>query len=319
MVLFGEKRWISKPFSDDKYMYSYEYFYSICRKNEIDVYRASYDWYDYKNKIFKYAWIFDTKNKKWKRAYNIKPDLVYDKTKSIPEAFMKISRIRADYPFFNCMEFSKIVDDKFVISMLFPEWCKKNKLIRDAKDLSRAFEKMPANKKLVLKPVNLSGGENVFIGTKKEIMAGIKKAKIKVADWMLQDFIDSSNGIPGVMRGVHDLRLVLIDEKISYSYYRKPASGSLLANLAQGGSMEIVPINKLPQNLFPIIKKANMLFSGFEHKIYALDVMFDREQRPWIVELNSMPGMYFAKGQEDIRNRFYGDLVCVFKSLLGKN
>jgi glutathione synthase/RimK-type ligase-like ATP-grasp enzyme len=317
MILFGKDSWKkSKPFSNKKYMYSYEYFYTLCKKKGIQIYRASYEWYDYEDKLFKYAWVFEKNSGIWKRAYNIKPDLIYDKTKSTPEAYLKSSLIRNNYAFFNDIEFSKIIDNKLAVGMLFPDWSKKSQLMKDLKHLSLALKKIPERKKLVLKPVNLSGGENVFIGTKAELMRKIKSSKIKIIDWMLQDFIDSSEGIPGIMRGVHDLRLVIIDTEVIYAYYRKPAEGSLLANLAQGGSMEIVPLKKLPKSVSPIIKRANQLFSGFKHKIYTIDLMFNKKKVPWIVELNSMPGMYFAPGQEKDRDFFYNKLATVFRDIL---
>jgi D-alanine-D-alanine ligase-like ATP-grasp enzyme len=41
--------------------------------------------------------------------------------------------------------------------------------------------------------------------------------------------------------------------------------------------------------------------------------MFDEKRKPWIVELNSMPGMYFEPGQEKTRKYFYKELLKVFK------
>ncbi|HRZ94947.1 MAG TPA: hypothetical protein P5262_00030 [Candidatus Moranbacteria bacterium] len=317
MILFGKDSWKkSKPFSNKKYMYSYEYFYALCKKEGIQILRASYEWYDYKNKFFKYAWVFEKSSSIWKRAYDIRPDLIYDKTKSTPEAYLKSSLIRANYAFFNDIEFSKIIDNKLAVGLFFSDWSKKSLLIEDLKHLSVALNKISNKQKMVLKPANLSGGENVFIGQKAELIERVGAAKINLTDWILQDFIDSSDGIPGIMRGIHDLRLVIIDTAIVYSYYRTPAKGSLLANLAQGGSMEIVPLKKLPKSILPIVKKANQLFSGFEHKIYTIDLMFDKDKQPWIVELNSMPGMYFAPGQEKTRDFFYKKLASVFKNIL---
>jgi glutathione synthase/RimK-type ligase-like ATP-grasp enzyme len=317
MILFGKDSWgKSKPFSNEKYMYSYEYFYALCKKRGIQIFRASYEWYDYKKRFFKYAWVFEKSSGTWKRAYNIRPDLIYDKTKATPEAYLKSSLIRTSYVFFNNIEFSKIIDNKLAVGMLFPNWSRKSHLIESLKHLAAVLNKIDKKQRLVLKPTNLSGGKNVFIGTPAELMKEAKKAKIEPTDWMLQDFIDSSNGIPGIMKGVHDLRLVLIGTSVIYSYYRRPAEGSLLANLAQGGSMEIVPLKKIPKNVFPIIEKANQLFSGFEHRVYTIDLMFDKSKRPWIVELNSMPGMYFAPGQLKTRKHFYQHLLTAFKEIL---
>jgi D-alanine-D-alanine ligase-like ATP-grasp enzyme len=86
-----------------------------------------------------------------------------------------------------------------------------------------------------------------------------------------------------------------------------------LANLAQGGTMAIVPLHKLSKNLKPIIKRATDIFSVYGSNIYTVDVMFDEKRKPWIVELNSMPGMYFEPGQEKTRKYFYKELLKVFK------
>jgi glutathione synthase/RimK-type ligase-like ATP-grasp enzyme len=316
LILFGKSQWKkSKPFSNKKYMYSYEYFYMLCKKNRIQMYRASYQWYDPEKNIFKYAWIFEGKNGNWKRVFNVKPDLIYDKTKYSDYAYHKNSRICEKYPFFNSLEFTRIIDNKLATSLLFKEWSKKSLLVNDNSRLKLLFKKIPARKKMVLKPIGLSGGENVLIGNKKEILNVLSQNKIIVTDWLLQEFIDSSAGIAKIMSGTHDFRLVIINNEIIYAYYRRPAEGSLLANLAQGGTMKIVDLKKLPVSIFPIFKKACELFSGFEHKIYTIDLMFDKQQKPWIVELNSMPGMYFEKGQEKMREHFYKKLLTTFKNL----
>lgn len=316
LILFGKKRWDDKkPFVDKKYMYSYEYFYDLSKESGVQFYRASYQWYDYEKKIFKYAWSYEESGDGWKKVYDIKPDLIHDKTKSRPEVFYKNHLIAEDYPFFNNLEFTKIIDDKLNTSLLFPKWSKKNWLIEDQCDLAKKTKNIKTEK-VVLKPLNLSGGEDVMIMSKEELLE--KKNSIDFVNkrYVLQEFIDSSSGIEGVMKGVHDLRLVFVNDKLSYSYYRKPAEGKLLANIAQGGSMEIVPENKLLESTKEIIKEANEKFSGFRSKIYTIDLMFDENGRPWIVELNSMPGMYFAPGQEDTRKTFYGDLLDAIKGEL---
>jgi len=317
MILFGKDRWDkSRPFSNKKYMYSYEYFYTLCKENGVQMYRASYQWYDYKKKKFKYAWSFEAKDGGWNRVYEIKPDLIYDKTKATPTAYMKNSLIRNDYPYFNNLEFAKIIDNKLAVSLLFPDWSQKSQVIKDNDFFFNYIQNFPSDKKIVLKPVNLSGGNGVLIGTKDQVRHELETKKITITDWISQDFIDSSSGIPGIMRGMHDLRLVIIDDSLVYSYFRKPANGSFLANLAQGGTMEIAPAEKLPSSLTPLIESVKRAFSGFDHKIYALDVMFDQNQKPWIVELNSMPGMYFAPGQEQVRKHFYQHLLNTFKKIL---
>ncbi len=312
MILFGKSNWKkAKPFSNKNYQYSYEYFYSLCKKNKIQMYRASYEWYDYKKNIFKYAWIFEGKGGKWKRVYNIKPDLIYDKTKAREEIYFKKELIGEVYPFINNLIFTKLIDDKLTTSLLFPKWSKKNFLVENKNDLKKILPKIKT-KFIVLKPLMESGGKGIQILEKN---VAIKKAKI-IRRYLAQEFINSSKGVPGVSKGMHDLRLVMVNNKIIYSYIREPKNGSYLANLAQGGSLKIIPKKNLPKTIKPIIKEANKLFHTFNPRIYSIDFMFDEKKRPWIVELNSMPGLFFTPKEKPYMFKMYIELLKVFKKIL---
>lgn len=312
LILFGKSDWKkSKPFENKDYQYSYEYFYSICKKNGIQMYRASYEWYDYEKNIFKHAWIFEGENANWKRVDNIKPDLIYDKTKARMEVYYKKELIEDSYPFINNLHFSRLVDDKFITSLFFDKWSKKNWLVRSKKEFFEAI-KLIKSDKIVAKPVSESGGKNVMILDKKNIS---KIPNIK-GTFIIQEFIDSSRGVPGFSSSMHDLRLVFVNNKIVYSYIREPKAGSYLANLAQGGSLKIVPEKKLPKSLKPIIKYSNEIFKTFNPRIYSIDFMFDEKRKPWIVELNSMPGLYFTSAEKPYMLKMYDELLMIFKKKL---
>lgn len=309
LILFRKNDWKkSKPFINKDYQYSYEFFYTLCKKNGIQMYRASYEWYDYEKHIFKYAWVYESENANWKRVFNIKPNLVYDKTKACMEAYYKKDLIREKYPFINKLEFTQLIDDKLTISLLFPERSKKSWLVYDNNELKEVLPKIK-KEEIVLKPLIESGGKGIFILNKKE---AVKKIKID-RPYLLQEFIDSSRGVPGFSKGIHDLRLVFVNNEIIYAYIREPKKGRLLANLAQGGSLTIVPKNKLPKSLSPIIKHANKLFETFNPRVFCIDFMFDKNKKPWIVELNSMPGLFFTPEEKPSMMKMYRNLLQVFK------
>jgi glutathione synthase/RimK-type ligase-like ATP-grasp enzyme len=313
LILFGKSDWKkSKPFANKDYQYSYEFFYTLCKKNGIQMYRASYEWYDYKKHIFKYAWIYEGENANWKRVFNVKPDLIYDKTKARMEVYYKKELIRKKYSFINNLEFTRLIDDKLTTSLLFEKWSKKSWLIENEKDLINYLPRIKSAR-VVLKPLIESGGKGVLILKKEEIE---KKTKIK-KPYLLQEFIDSSKGVPGISNRMHDLRIVFINKKIIYAYIREPKKGSFLANLAQGGSLTIVPNNKLPRSLFPIIKYVNKLFETFQPRVFCVDFMFDKKKKPWIVELNSMPGLFFTPEEKPSMVRMYNELLAIFKKKLG--
>lgn len=312
MILFGKSNWEkAKPFSNKDYMYSYEYFYDICKKGGIQMYRASYEWYDYEKNLFKHAWVFEGKGGKWKRVSNIKPDLIYDKTKARMEVYHKKELIGATYPFINDLTFTQLIDDKFTISLLFEKWCKKNWLIKNRADLEKFLPKIKTHL-AVLKPLIESGGKGIQILDKKDIL---EKAFLD-RPYLLQEFIDSSWGVPGASTGMHDLRLVFVNDKMVYAYIREPQKDSYLANLAQGGHLFIVPQNKLPESLSPIIAYANELFATFTNRVYSIDFMFDEKKRPWIVELNSMPGLFFTPEEKPSMLKMYEELLKIFLAAL---
>jgi glutathione synthase/RimK-type ligase-like ATP-grasp enzyme len=276
------------------------------------MYRASHEWYDYKKNIFKYAWVYEGKGANWKRVSNITPDLIYDKTKASTETYYKKELMHEHYPFINDLNFTKLIDDKFVTSLIFEKWSKKSWVIENSSELKNILPKLKSSK-IVIKPISESGGKNVQIIDKKD--AG--KIQI-ISENIVQEFIDSSRGVPGVSKGMHDLRLVFVGDKIIYSYIREPKEGSFLANLAQGGSLIIVPKEKIPTSLKPIIASANEAFATFNPRIYSLDVMFDEKKKPWIVEFNSMPGLYFTPAEKPHMLEMYQELLTVFKEKLAR-
>jgi glutathione synthase/RimK-type ligase-like ATP-grasp enzyme len=312
LILFGKSNWKSaKPFKNKDYQYSYEFFYSLCKKNGIQMYRASYEWYDYEKHIFRHAWLYKGEGGKWEKTANIKPDLVYDKTKARMEVYYKKELIHQKYPFLNNLEFTKLIDDKLNTSMLFEKWSKKSWLVENKDDLTRILPYIKSDM-VVLKPTLDSGGKDIQILHKKDAIKKSALGRVFIA----QEFVDSSRGVPGVSKKIHDLRLIFINNKLIYSYIREPKPGNLLANLAQGGSLALVPEKKLPKSLAPIIKHTNELFKIFNPRIFAIDFMFDEKKRPWIVELNSMPGLFFTPEEKPSMIKMYKELLKIFKSLL---
>lgn len=311
LVLFGKSSWQkSRPFDNKDYQYSYEFFYDLCREGGVQIYRASYEWYDWKNHLFKHAWVYEGAGSNWKRVSDIKPDLIYDKTKARLEVYYKKELIAQQYKFINDLDFTRIIDDKFLTGLLFSEWSKKNYLVRSAPEFIAALKNIPTEK-AVLKPITESGGVGVQVFSKQEAASISFKGT-----HILQEFIDSSLGVPGVSKGAHDLRLVIVNNTIIYSYIREPKPGSFLANLAQGGKLSIVPTKDIPASVTPIVSHATNIFASFDPKIFTIDLMFDTSGRPWVVELNSMPGLYFTPEEKSSMEKMYHELLNVFRKVL---
>lgn len=307
LILFGKSKWADTPnFSKKEYQISYEHLYSLAKQNGIQMYRASYQWYDYDKHIFKNAWTYEPA-KDWIKTYNIEPDLIYDKTKSETETYFKKEQIAKRYRFVNSLRFTRILDDKLTTSMIFHKWSKKSWIVNNPEKLRNVLPKIKS-RKFVIKPISESGGKDVQILHKEEAFSRVTFSN----DYIIQEFIDSSSGIPGISESMHDLRLVFVNEKLCYAYIREPKEGNYLANLSQGGTLSIVPVKNIPKSLFSIIRCANRVFETFNPRIFSIDFMFDENKKPWIIELNSMPGLYFTPQEKPHMLKLYQELIDLF-------
>lgn len=301
---------VDRAFGDKKYQAAYEHLYTLAKENGLRMCRAPLSWYDVAADRFSKAWVYESGT--WSIVSNIHPDMIYDKSATLPENHALRLLLGSRYPFMNDPEFSRIAGDKFLVAELFPKYFKRSFLVENQDALSARMAALTGDR-LVAKPLHGSGGEGVVIADRATLSQESFEYPI-----ILQEFIDSSRGIANITPGYHDLRLVFVNDALIYSYIRIPRKGSLLANVAQGGKMQIVDPQDLPESLDPIIRDVQAGLSAFPNKIYTIDLMFDETGRPWIVELNTMPGIYFSPGQEKERDTFFLALINEFKSCLSR-
>lgn len=292
------------PFSRSKYQAAYELFYPLAEAASLKLYRAPLAWFNFEKNLFDQAWTYDY-SLGWHVVQTVKPDLIEDRAAYSPKNHELKLRLAQLFPLLNHPEFSKIANSKYATSLLLPQHFKPYHKVDSTDALEKTLSCLKGNF-IVAKPEFGSGGEGVIIETRDNLLE--QKSSLKYP-LILQEFIDSSHGIPSITPGHHDLRLVFINDELVYSYIRIPKEGSLLANIAQGGTMEIVPSEKLPSSIDKIILDVQRVFAHFPRKIYTIDIIFDESARPWIVELNTMPGIYFEPGQESTRDLFYTKLI----------
>ena len=112
-------------------------------------------------------------------------------------------------------------------------YCPQSYEIKNATDLKENLRLFDENSYVVLKPANGLKG----IGVSIDYPANI--AKLKNIDfsapWILQEFVDTSHGISGLVSGDHDLRVVIANGKILFSHIRQPQAGSKIANYSRFG------------------------------------------------------------------------------------
>lgn len=151
--------------------------------------------------------------------------------------------------------------------------------------------------RILIKPRTAWGGAGIVVTTSQEFASHMLKDGI---EYVCEEFIESQQGILGVVVGRHDLRLYVHDGLVSVAEIRQPQGDGLLANVALDGSLFEVELERVPQwalDMVPIVAK---YFSAYGPRIYTIDMLYGNG-RPYVGELNEKPGMpwrewsYFEK------------------------
>lgn len=309
VVIYWGNDWNCKiPISNEITRHSFENWHKMGIKKGISMYRASIKWYDVKKNIFTKAWAF--RNGKWiKIKKNIRPDLVYDKTagKHDFNSFEKKIKMSRNVKIFNNPLFRTMVNSKLSQYAIFREFMPLSFVAMDKDDLIAASSKIKS-KRIVVKPLYGSGGHGITIDMKEKALKGEYQYPI-----LVQEFIISEKGIPGFSKKkeISDLRLVYMNHKLSYSLSRVARKGSLFTNLHQGASGIIVPAKYIPKEVSKIAEKVIKKLKIFPKAQYSLDFIFSNSGKPYLVEMNTTPGidLITVLGDEKIKRKSFEEII----------
>lgn len=299
------------PITRDVSRESWEDFHNRALKQNIETYRASIKWFDKKKKVFKKSWAY--RDGAWLKIHKeIKADLVFDKLSNAysQENFMeKVHNFKGikilNDPFFQSYFGSKL-NQYYLLKNFMP----KTYFVRDEQDL-RSKLKYFKNKKIVIKPLLGSGGCGVKIGSKKELLANNYIYPV-----LIQKFI-KSYGLPSIApkNKTADLRVVVFNHHVLYIAARIAADGSDYTNVHQGAEPILIHHKNYPGSVLKIVNEIDKHFLNYEFAIYCLDFIFDRSRKPYLIEMNTKPGVNFLTmiGDENIRDRNLKEFIKVIE------
>lgn len=189
-------------------------------------------------------------------------------------------------PIFNCQQVRQECDNKWIMYQRLSDYCPPTFYAENKTQLYDIIPKISTSK-VVFKPYTGGEGEGVKIEEKEYFNQNTEDLMFPA---VVSEFLDTSVGIPGIIKGTHDLRLALFDGKILYSYVRTPPQGSLLANVAKGGIFKMIDLDLIPQELIDIVAHIDQKFVNCGHRFYSVDFGYTAEG-PKIIEMNSMLGL----------------------------
>lgn len=271
-----------QPFKEDHVNTTYEYFSELVAGKDGKIFVGRFDWY--KNGELEKAYSFDGE---WSKVEDVEVDTVFDKYKFNDQTVSLKKEIERRHPVLNSFEVEELCKDKLLAHQKFQDYHPET---REA-TTENATEMLEKYGKVVVKPLAAHAGEGVQV---IDNISDFESAENQI----VQQFIDSSTGIQSLgVEGVHDLRVVVVNDKPVLSYVRQPESG-FIANVAQGGSMEFISIEDVPEEAMRIVEKVTETLSSQGSFVCGVDMIFDKDQKPWILELNSKPGMSYYRDEE---------------------
>jgi glutathione synthase/RimK-type ligase-like ATP-grasp enzyme len=156
------------------------------------------------NSVFNGAWEYKDKKLSWTDEV-LTADIVYDRTGGI-----KFPLEADNLKVVNVREFKIFCWDKWAAYQRLKEYMSQTFWLEDLKELDSVIPQVKTDW-IVVKPFNGLQGRSIYIGPK----SGCKDFEYdpKYKKYVVQEFVDTSNGVEGVVGGMHDIRVAIVNGK----------------------------------------------------------------------------------------------------------
>ena len=272
-VFFNESDKYGYPLNEEDYFNAYSELNNEIKNLDSNLYILRSQNTYLGNGLFTNSWQFNSGE--LISTGKIKVDIVYDKGVFVSDGLVKV--LNNEY-------LNEICTDKYLSYKTFPKYFSKTILVNNNLEFLSALKNIEGDIK-VIKPIDGESGKGIFFGDDEKL----KKVNKKYP-FIIQEFLDSSSGIPGICNGMHDFRIAILNGDFIYSYYRTPAHGSYMANVAKGGELHVVTYEKIKKELLDIVKEIDEFFSDYPNRFYGVDFVYTPKGIR-IIELNSRLGL----------------------------
>jgi glutathione synthase/RimK-type ligase-like ATP-grasp enzyme len=305
-LYFAHPNPLDTPLDEAAYFESYYAFTKRCEEAEITLVVVRGDTY-LGNHTFKNFYRF-TPITLEKVDQPIKADLIFMKADSIVGSHTMPTHKVINHP-----ELAVTLQDKWLTYQQFSQYMTPTFTI-DNNNWKEVVEKISTSR-IVLKPRNSYGGKGIFIIEKETL--NFPELTI-TSPYIAQNFVDTSSGIPDVAPGKHDLRVFVssVESRPTLSFVRMPQGDGVIANLAFGSLLEIVPGENIPAAALKIVDTVEKEFAQYGPRFYCIDFLFEHGT-PYIGEINSQPALPLKEIHgADFFERYHRVLLKVAKQAL---
>ena len=288
------------PFNNDYYIRAYSDLLLAVKRCGANVYFSSREHY-MGDGLFDKAYTMDAivPFSQFTLTTDIRADLAYDKGD-----FSDIHDVTTLNPIF----VHTITSNKSETYAHFGAYQPVSRLCQDEQEMVAALGEVPGDM-IVIKPLTGNGGHGVLI-VKREDIDLTDSTFVAEYPVLVQEFLDTACGIPGMVEGIHDLRIKTGNGEVWGGTLRTPREGELRANVAQGGTERHLFPEEIPEDAVAIAMAIDQHFTDYP-RYYSIDLA--RTERGWkLIELNSKPGLSpvdMSKQATDITERLAQYLV----------
>jgi glutathione synthase/RimK-type ligase-like ATP-grasp enzyme len=259
------------PFSSDYYWQAYQDLLLALKKRGLEAYFVTDNNSYHGDGLFDTAYTTDHKTSisKLQVVHDVQVDMVFDRG----------GFIGRDVKTINPAQLLKTGNNKIEMYRHFAAFQPLSAVCASRDEVVAAFERISGDKIVVKQPEGC-GGKEVYIGDKADVLSQLPD----VYPVLVQEFMDTSAGVPGYVKGVHDVRLSVCGGKIVGYYIRSAKAGSYHSNVSQGGTMMFYDVSHVPRDLRRTVQSIDAHFRRMP-RYYAIDFMYT--PKGWkLVELN---------------------------------
>ncbi len=148
-----------------------------------------------------------------------------------------------------------------------------------------AVERIPTDT-VVFKPNAGTNGVGVCIFEKNNVPLTNEMRADIAKGALVQEFVDTKNGIPSICDSYHDLRLATVNGTIALTHVRIPSPGSRIASYQRGATIHELSARRLPQEILSFYAAVHKkIIARFPKPMYSMDIGIN-PSGPRLFELN---------------------------------
>jgi len=304
-VYFSEPGIYDNPFNYPEFLESYYELSKACFKKDIlfvVVRGHSY----LGNMRFSNGWKFNDQGKLDEITDTISVDLIYMKATDAGFPYKITTENILNHP-----DLDLLCRDKMETYKLFGD-SMKTSLVATPQNVEEVLKAITTDL-IVLKPTLGESGEGILFVPRNEYTS----ASVPTNEpYLAQAFLDASKGVEGLVKGRHDLRVVMANGKPVIAYFRVAKEGSYLSNTAQGATVEPIDLEQVPADCLAMTTEVDEKLEAYNPRMYSIDFMFENNV-PYVTELNSRPGIPHSSWVGEKRAQAFQDaLLNLFQAVL---